>query len=121
MWISIRPTRKISTRCCCRVAVLTRTRFALSQTRVPSRRRSSMPGNRLQRSHGLWTVIETGAARGRRMTSWPSLKTDLKNAGAEWVDQEGVVDQRLPTNRKPDDIPAFNTAVIKLFAGARGQ
>src|SRR6201986_89705 len=71
--------------------------------------------------HGPWTVIEAGAAGGRRMTSWPSLKTDLKNAGADWVDQEGVVDQRLPTNRKPDDIPAFNTAVIKLFAGARGQ
>ena len=71
--------------------------------------------------HGPWTVIEAGAARGRRMTSWPSLKTDLKNAGAEWVDQEVVVDQGLATSRKPDDIPAFNAAVIKLFAGARGR
>jgi protease I len=66
--------------------------------------------------HGPWTVIEAGAARGRRLTSWPSLKTDLKNAGAEWVDQEVVVDQGLVTSRKPDDIPVFNAEVIKLFA-----
>ena len=71
--------------------------------------------------HGPWTIIEAGAARGRRLTSWPSLKTDLKNAGAEWVDQEVVVDQGLVTSRKPDDIPAFNPEVIKLFAGARGR
>jgi protease I len=55
--------------------------------------------------HGPWTIVEAGAARGRRLTSWPSLKTDLKNAGAEWVDQEVVVDQCLVTSRKPDDIP----------------
>lgn len=66
--------------------------------------------------HGPWTIIEAGAARGRRLTSWPSLKTDLKNAGAEWVDQEVVVDQGLVTSRKPDDIPVFNLEVIKLFA-----
>ncbi|MBV9776035.1 MAG: type 1 glutamine amidotransferase [Acetobacteraceae bacterium] len=71
--------------------------------------------------HGPWTIIEAGAARGRRLTSWPSLKTDLKNAGAEWVDQEVVVDQGLVTSRKPGDIPAFNPEVIKLFASARGQ
>jgi len=71
--------------------------------------------------HGPWTIIEAGAARGRRLTSWPSLKTDLKNAGAEWVDQEVVVDRGLVTSRKPDDIPAFNPEVIKLFASARGQ
>ncbi|WHQ69576.1 type 1 glutamine amidotransferase domain-containing protein [Methylorubrum extorquens] len=70
--------------------------------------------------HGPWTIIEAGAARGRRLTSWPSLQTDLKNAGAEWVDQEAVVDQGLVTSRKPDDIPAFNSEVIKLFASARG-
>jgi len=70
--------------------------------------------------HGPWTIIEAGAARGRRLTSWPSLMTDLKNAGAEWVDQEVVVDQGLVTSRKPDDIPAFNREVIKLFASARG-
>jgi protease I len=69
--------------------------------------------------HGPWTVIETGAARGRRMTSWPSLKTDLKNAGADWVDDEAVVDKGLVTSRKPDDIPAFSKETIKLFSGAR--
>jgi protease I len=65
--------------------------------------------------HGPWTIIETGAASGRRMTSWASLKTDLRNAGAEWVDQESVVDDNLVTSRKPDDIPAFNRAIIDLF------
>jgi protease I len=71
--------------------------------------------------HGPWTIIETGAASGRRLTSWPSLKTDLQNAGAEWVDQEVVVDQGLVTSRKPDDIPAFNREAVSLFAGVRGQ
>jgi protease I len=67
--------------------------------------------------HGPWTVIEAGAARGRRIASWPSLKTDLRNAGAEWVDEAVVVDQeQLVSSRKPDDIPAFNNAMIELFA-----
>jgi len=69
--------------------------------------------------HGPWTIIEAGATRGRRLTSWPSLKTDLQNAGADWVDREVVVDQGLVTSRKPDDIPAFNREVIALFANAR--
>lgn len=69
--------------------------------------------------HGPWTIIETGAARGRRLTSWPSLKTDLRNAGANWVDQEVVVDRNLVTSRKPDDIPAFNSTMIELFREAR--
>ncbi len=68
--------------------------------------------------HGPWTIIEAGAAHGRRMTSWPSLRTDLQNAGAEWVDQEAVVDRGLVTSRKSDDIPAFNREAIALFAGA---
>jgi protease I len=71
--------------------------------------------------HGPWTVIEAGAARGRRIASWPSLKTDLRNAGAEWVDQEVVVDNKLVSSRKPDDIPAFNREMIKLFSEARSQ
>ena len=71
--------------------------------------------------HGPWTIIEAGAARGRRLTSWPSLKTDLKNAGAEWVDQQVGVDQGLATSRQPDDIPAFNPEVLNLFASARRQ
>ena len=70
--------------------------------------------------HGPWTIIEAGAARGHRIASWPSLRTDLRNAGAEWVDQEAVVDGNLVTSRKPDDIPAFNQAMIGVFrcAGA---
>jgi PfpI family intracellular protease len=66
--------------------------------------------------HGPWTVIESGAAKGHRMTSWPSLKTDICNAGADWVDQEVVVDANLVTSRKPEDIPAFNRELIKLFS-----
>lgn len=69
--------------------------------------------------HGPWTVIESGAAKGHRMTSWPSLKTDLRNAGAEWVDEEVVVDGKLVTSRKPEDLPAFNRATIELFAHNR--
>jgi protease I len=71
--------------------------------------------------HGPWTVIEAGAARGRRIASWPSLKTDLRNAGAEWVDQEAVVDGNLVTSRNPDDIPAFNREMIALFSQSRRQ
>jgi protease I len=69
--------------------------------------------------HGPWTVIESGAARGRRMTSWPSLKTDLENAQARWVDEEVVVDGNLVTSRKPDDLPAFNRELLRVFAQSR--
>jgi protease I len=62
--------------------------------------------------HGPWTLIECNLVAGKRMTSWPSLKTDLTNAGARWVDEEVVVDGSLITSRKPDDIPAFNAALI---------
>jgi protease I len=68
--------------------------------------------------HGPWTIINAGVVRGRRMTSWPSLEVDLRNAGADWVDREAVVDQRLLTSRRPDDIPAFNGAMISLFSRA---
>jgi protease I len=71
--------------------------------------------------HGPWTIIEADKARGRRIASWPSLKTDLRNAGAEWVDQEAVVDGNLVSSRKPDDIPAFNRAMIDLFSGTRAK
>jgi protease I len=66
--------------------------------------------------HGPWTLIEADVVRGRTLTSWPSLKTDLRNAGANWVDQQVVVDGGLVTSRKPDDIPAFNSKVIEIFA-----
>jgi hypothetical protein len=60
-------------------------------------------------------VIESGAAMGRRIASWPSLRTDLTNAGAQWVDEEVCVDANLVTSRKPEDIPAFNREMLKLF------
>ena len=66
--------------------------------------------------HGPWTLIETGTLNGKKMTSYPSIKTDLKNAGVNWVDEEVVVDQGLVTSRKPDDIPAFNKKMIEAFA-----
>lgn len=69
--------------------------------------------------HGPLTLIEANGVRGRRMTSFPSIKTDLRNAGAEWVDQEVVTDQGLVTSRKPDDIPAFNKKMIEEFAEGR--
>jgi protease I len=71
--------------------------------------------------HGPWTVIEAGAANGRTMTSWPSLKTDIQNAGGIWVDQEVVVDGNLVTSRNPKDIPAFNREISKLFATAKSR
>jgi protease I len=66
--------------------------------------------------HASWALIESGVVKGHRMTSWPSLKTDLTNAGAEWVDEEVVVDGKLVTSRKPDDIPAFNREIKRLFS-----
>lgn len=71
--------------------------------------------------HGPWTLVEAGAAKGRTMTSWPSLKTDIQNAGGRWVDQETAVDGNLVTSRNPHDIPAFNRELIKLFAAAHSR
>ncbi len=69
--------------------------------------------------HGPWTLIDAGVLRGRTLTSWPSLKTDLVNAGALWVDREVCVDHGLVSSRKPADIPAFNRKMIAEFAGGR--
>jgi protease I len=71
--------------------------------------------------HAPWTLIEAEVVNGRKITSWPSLKTDLRNAGAEWVDEEVVRDGNLVTSRKPDDIPAFNKEMIALFSAATSQ
>jgi protease I len=71
--------------------------------------------------HGPWMIVEAGAAKGRTLTSWPSLKTDIQNAGGRWVDQETVVDDNLVTSRNPNDIPAFNREVAKLFATAQSR
>lgn len=66
--------------------------------------------------HGPWTLIDAGIAKAKHMTSWPSLQNDLRNAGAEWTDDEVVIDGRLVTSRKPDDLPAFNKAFSELLA-----
>ena len=71
--------------------------------------------------HGPWTLIDAGLVEGRKMTSYESIQSDLKNAGAQWVDQEVVVDQGLVTSRKPDDIPAFNRKMIEEFAEGRHE
>jgi protease I len=71
--------------------------------------------------HAGWMLAEAGVVEGRTLTSWPSLQTDLRNAGADWVDQEVVTDGNLITSRKPDDLPAFNNAVLEALAhGAAG-
>jgi len=71
--------------------------------------------------HAPWVLAEAGVVRGRRMTSWPSLQTDLRNAGATWVDEEVVVDGNLVTSRKPDDLDAFDAAIIEQFAAEPGE
>jgi protease I len=67
--------------------------------------------------HGPWTLVEADVVRGRTLTSWPTLKTDLRNAGAQWVDEEVHVDGRVVSSRKPDDLPAFNRKIVEVFAG----
>jgi protease I len=69
-------------------------------------------------SHGPCTITAAGAASGRRIASWPSLRTDLRNAGAIWMDDAAVTDGNLVSSRKPDDIPAFNAAMVELFSHA---
>jgi protease I len=69
--------------------------------------------------HGPWVLIDAGVVRGRTLTSWPAIKTDVRNAGANWVDEEVVVDNGLVTSRKPDDIPAFNEKMIEEFCEGR--
>lgn len=66
--------------------------------------------------HGSWTLVEADVVRGKKVTSWPSVKTDLKNAGANWVDQEVVTDGQFIFSRKPDDIPAFSKAIIEAVS-----
>ena len=71
--------------------------------------------------HAPWVLIDAGVVRGRTLTSWPAIKTDVRNAGGNWVDQEVVVDNGLVTSRKPDDIPAFNEKMIEEFCEGRHQ
>jgi deglycase len=71
--------------------------------------------------HGPWMLVEAGVVRGRTVTSWPSLQTDIRNAGGNWVDKEVVVDEGLVTSRKPDDLPAFNAKIVEEFAEGRHE
>lgn len=71
--------------------------------------------------HGPWMLVEAGVVHGRKLTSWPSLKTDIRNAGGQWTDEQVVTDQGLVTSRKPDDIPAFNKKIIEEFAEGKHQ
>ena len=71
--------------------------------------------------HGPWMLVEAGVLRGRKVTSWPSLQTDIRNAGGDWVDQEVVVDEGLVTSRKPDDLPAFNEKIVEEFCEGRHE
>ena len=71
--------------------------------------------------HGPWTLVEADLVRGRKLTSWPSLQTDIRNAGGEWVDEEVVVDEGLVSSRKPDDLPAFCAKIVEEFAEGRHQ
>ena len=71
--------------------------------------------------HGPWTIIEAGAVKGRTLTSWPSLKTDIRNAGGNWINREAVVDGNLITSRNPKDIPAFNREIARLLATGRSR
>src|SRR4029079_13165369 len=69
--------------------------------------------------HGPWVLVESGVVRGKRLTSWPTLATDIRNAGGEWTNEEVVVDGNIVTSRKPDDIPAFNREMLRIFSGER--
>jgi protease I len=71
--------------------------------------------------HGPWTLVEAGVVKGRKITSWPSLKTDIRNAGGNWVDEEVVVDEGLVSSRKPDDLPAFCAKVVEEFCEGRHE
>jgi protease I len=71
--------------------------------------------------HGPWMLVEAGVVRDRKVTSWPSLQTDIRNAGGNWVDEEVVVDQGLVTSRKPDDLPAFNKKIVEEFCEGRHE
>ena len=95
---------------------MSRTRTSFAPTGTPSgssATSSSKPVGAI--CHGPWTLVEAGVLKGRTITSWPSLETDIRNAGGEWIDAECHVDAGLVTSRKPDDLPAFNAKIVEEF------
>ena len=92
-------------------------RLRLSRTAIGFIREFARQGKPIAAiCHGPWTLIDAGVVKGKRLTSWPSLKEDLRNAGAEWSDEPVVVDDKLITSRKPDDLPAFDQALLHELA-----
>jgi protease I len=107
-------------RCCCQAAWRIRDQLRVIPKAVTFVRAFFEAGKPVAAiCHALWTLIEAGVVEGRTVTSWPSLKTDLVNARARWVDREVVTDNGLVSSRKPDDIPAFNQKMIEEFAEGR--
>jgi protease I len=103
-------------RCCCPAAWSTRMRLRIDEQAVAFVRAFVEAGKPIAAiCHGPWTLIDAGGVKGRKMTSWPSLRATCSNAGAKWSDAEVVVDRDLVTSRKPDDLPAFNREMTKMF------
>ena len=106
---------RIMTRCCCPAGCAIPTRCASTQAAVALIRAFADAGKPVAAiCHGPWLLVEADVVRGRRVTSWPSIRTDLRNAGAEVVDEAAVTDGNIVTSRKPDDVAAFTDALIEL-------
>ena len=116
------PTRPTTTGCCCLAASPTQTSCASDEDAV------AFVGTFVEQAkpiaaicHAPWTLVEAGVVKGRTLTSWPSLETDISNAGGNWVDEEVHVDEGLVTSRKPDDIPAFTEKAIEEFCEGKHE